>query len=251
MQLELNRRSKVPMYRQLAAELREQIVSGAMAEGYRLPPERELSSRLEVNRTTVLQAYQQLKDEGLIASKVGKGTFVLPAASASRTSHTSNSDFGNAITRTTRSSAEMGTSQASSSGDVERATSTDFLTTDQGSSSAAVHTIRESRSVQGPEPTVVRPPWSVLFSDYSNRFTYHDIASAERAQRGDTIIDFATVRRTRRISRTICCARSASKHSNRGNSTANRNHLSRDSKSCVRCLPNICAHEAYNAASAT
>ena len=166
MQLELNRRSKVPMYRQLAAELREQIVSGAMAEGYRLPPERELSSRLEVNRTTVLQAYQQLKDEGLIASKVGKGTFVLPAASASRTSHTSNSDFGNAITRTTRSSAEMGTSQASSSGDVERATSTDFLTTDQGSSSAAVHTIRESRSVQGPEPTVVRPPWSVLFSDY-------------------------------------------------------------------------------------
>ena len=59
------------------------------------------------------------------------------------------------------------------------------------------------------------------------------------------------VRRTRRISRTICCARSASKHSNRGNSTANRNHLSRDSKSCVRCLPNICAHEAYNAASAT
>ena len=35
MQLELNRRSKVPMYRQLAAELREQIVSGAMAEGYR------------------------------------------------------------------------------------------------------------------------------------------------------------------------------------------------------------------------
>ena len=180
MQLELNRRSKVPMYRQLAAELREQIVSGAMAEGYRLPPERELSSRLEVNRTTVLQAYQQLKDEGLIASKVGKGTFVLPPASASRTSHTSNSDFGNAITRTTRSSAEMGTSQASSSGDVERATSTDFLTTDQGSSSAAVHTIRESRSVQGPEPTVVRPPWSVLFSDYSNRFTYHDIAGAAR-----------------------------------------------------------------------
>ena len=191
MQLELNRRSKVPMYRQLAAELREQIVSGAMAEGYRLPPERELSSRLEVNRTTVLQAYQQLKDEGLIASKVGKGTFVLPPASASRTSHTSNSDFGNAITRTTRSSAEMGTSQAFSSGDVERDTSTDFLTTDQGGSSAVVHTIRESRSVQGPEPTVVRPPWSVLFSDYSNRFTYHDIASAERAQRGDTIIDFA------------------------------------------------------------
>ena len=44
MQFTLNRRSTVPMYRQLAAELREQIVSGAMAEGYRLPPERELAS---------------------------------------------------------------------------------------------------------------------------------------------------------------------------------------------------------------
>ncbi len=32
MQFTLNRRSTVPMYRQLAAELREQIVSGAMAE---------------------------------------------------------------------------------------------------------------------------------------------------------------------------------------------------------------------------
>ena len=196
MQFTLNRRSTVPMYRQLAAELREQIVSGAMAEGYRLPPERELASRLEVNRTTVLQAYQQLKDEGLIASKVGKGTFVLPL---------------------------------------------------QHIETARIPVVRHEPIDEEPKPSVVRPPWSVLFSDYSNRFTYHDIASAERAQRGDTIIDFAT----RRISRTICCARSASKHSNRGNSTANRNHLSRDSKSCVRCLPNICAHEAYNAASAT
>ena len=129
------------MYRQLAAELREQIVSGAMAEGYRLPPERELASRLEVNRTTVLQAYQQLKDEGLIASKVGKGTFVLPL---------------------------------------------------QHIETARIPVVRHEPIDEEPKPSVVRPPWSVLFSDYSNRFTYHDIASAERAQRGDTIIDFAT-----------------------------------------------------------
>ena len=141
MQFTLNRRSTVPMYRQLAAELREQIVSGAMAEGYRLPPERELASHLAVNRTTVLQAYQQLKDEGLIASKVGKGTFVLPL---------------------------------------------------QHTETARIPVVRHKPIDEEPKPSVVRPPWSVLFSDYSNRFTYHDIASAERAQRGDTIIDFAT-----------------------------------------------------------
>ena len=88
MQLELNRRSKVPMYRQLAAELREQIVSGAMAEGYRLPPERELSSRLEVNRTTVLQAYQQLKVLSPPKSAKARSCCRLPPQAEHRTRQT-------------------------------------------------------------------------------------------------------------------------------------------------------------------
>ncbi|MBT1172347.1 PLP-dependent aminotransferase family protein [Bifidobacterium sp. MA2] len=164
MQLDLNRRSGVPMYRQLAAQLREQIVSGALAAGYRLPPERELAARLEVNRTTVLQAYQQLKDEHLIASRVGKGTFV-----ASVESGASVGREGDPRTpRTTRTP-------------------------------AVVHTIRDGAAPasDAAEPPVIRPPWSVLFSDYSNRFTYHDIAEADRAQRGSGgrdahVIDFAT-----------------------------------------------------------
>ena len=57
---------------------------------------------------------------------------------------------------------------------------------------ARIPVVRHEPIDEEPKPSVVRPPWSVLFSDYSNRFTYHDIASAERAQRGDTIIDFAT-----------------------------------------------------------
>lgn len=160
MQLRLNRHSSVPLYRQLAAELRERIVSGALAEGYRLPPERELAGQLEVNRTTVLQAYQQLKDEGLIASKVGKGTFVLPVSPV----------------KPAVAPAQRGTPTSPS--EVRH---------------TELHTIRQQhRPSDAPEPTIVRPPWSVLFSDYSNRFTYHDIASAERAQRGDMTIDFAT-----------------------------------------------------------
>lgn len=154
MQFTLNRRSTVPMYRQLAAELREQIVSGAMAEGYRLPPERELASRLEVNRTTVLQAYQQLKDEGLIASKVGKGTFVLPL---------------------------------------------------QHIETARIPVVRHEPIDEEPKPSVVRPPWSVLFSDYSNRFTYHDIASAERCNAAIPSSTLPPARLIRRIFPTICC----------------------------------------------
>ncbi|NMM98754.1 PLP-dependent aminotransferase family protein [Bifidobacterium olomucense] len=167
MQLQLNRRSSVPMYRQLATQLREQIISGELAEGYRLPPERELAARLEVNRTTVLQAYQQLKDEGLIASKVGKGTFVLPQA----------------IAPTLSASSE----QASLTSPISAA-----IPNIGSSAHTQVQVMRRVSSLDHVEPIVVRPPWSVLFSDYSNRFTYHDIASAERAQRGDTVIDFAT-----------------------------------------------------------
>ncbi|PST46685.1 GntR family transcriptional regulator [Bifidobacterium callitrichos] len=163
MRLTVDRHSGVPMYRQLAAQLRESIVSGALAEGYRLPPERELAARLEVNRTTVLQAYQQLKDEGLIASKVGKGTFVLPAAPAASVD-------------------AVGTTALSAS----------------PASSRTADPVADAVSASG-EPPAIRPPWSILFSDYSNRFTYHDIAEADRAQRGGRgegagahPIDFAT-----------------------------------------------------------
>jgi DNA-binding GntR family transcriptional regulator len=52
------------------------IFSGVLPEGYRLPPERRLSEELGVNRTTVLNAYRELKAEGLIDSHVGRGTVV-------------------------------------------------------------------------------------------------------------------------------------------------------------------------------
>ena len=58
---------------------------------------------------------------------------------------------------------------------------------------ARIPVVRHEPIDEEPKPSVVRPPWSVLFSDYSNRFTYHDIASAERAQRGDTIIDLSLI----------------------------------------------------------
>ncbi|MBW3077993.1 PLP-dependent aminotransferase family protein [Bifidobacterium simiiventris] len=193
MQLRLDRHSTVPMYRQLAGELREQIVSGALAEGYRLPPERELAARMSVNRATILQAYQQLKDEGLIASRVGKGTFVLPVAASASTpvpapsGASTSSSFSSDAPETSSDAWSFAPSPASP-----------VASGTPGRPRSQVVTIRDTQRVAAnPEPTVIRPPWSVLFSDYSNRFTYHDIAEAERAQRGGsgangTSVDFAT-----------------------------------------------------------
>lgn len=74
--LKLERESDVPLYRQICHGLREGIVSGELAAGTRLPTERALARELGVNRTTVMNAYNELASEGLIEGHVGRGTLV-------------------------------------------------------------------------------------------------------------------------------------------------------------------------------
>ena len=72
----LDRSSGLPLYRQICQRLREAILSGELSEGTRLPTERALASELGVNRTTVMNAYNELASEGLIEGHVGRGTLV-------------------------------------------------------------------------------------------------------------------------------------------------------------------------------
>src|SRR6266705_4072412 len=72
----LDRSSGMPLYRQICQQLREAILSGELSEGTRLPTERALASELGVNRTTVMNAYNELASEGLIEGHVGRGTLV-------------------------------------------------------------------------------------------------------------------------------------------------------------------------------
>src|SRR5258708_9162574 len=72
----LDRASGMPLYRQICLQLREAILSGELAEGVRLPTERALASELGVNRTTVMNAYNELASEGLIEGHVGRWTLV-------------------------------------------------------------------------------------------------------------------------------------------------------------------------------
>src|SRR6266446_7606072 len=74
--IQLERNSGLPLYRQICQRLREAILSGELAEGVRLPTERTLASELGVNRTTVMNAYNELASEGLIEGHVGRGTLV-------------------------------------------------------------------------------------------------------------------------------------------------------------------------------
>ncbi|PWU07724.1 MAG: PLP-dependent aminotransferase family protein [Terriglobia bacterium] len=72
----LDHRSQYPLYRQLYEQIAEQIRSGRLAKGERLPATRELAGLLGLNRTTVSAAYEQLETEGLISGQVGRGSFV-------------------------------------------------------------------------------------------------------------------------------------------------------------------------------
>lgn len=69
----------IPLYIQIAEGLIGQIETGELAPGAQLPPERELSERLGVNRMTLRRALRVLEAQGLILRRQGVGTFIAEA----------------------------------------------------------------------------------------------------------------------------------------------------------------------------
>ncbi|MEO0947892.1 MAG: PLP-dependent aminotransferase family protein [Cyanobacteria bacterium J06641_5] len=72
----LDRRSDVPIYRQLAEELRHAVLRGRLKPNQQLPSSRILAKSLGVSRATVTQSYEQLLSEGYFEARPGAGTFV-------------------------------------------------------------------------------------------------------------------------------------------------------------------------------
>ena len=72
----LDRRTRIPLQRQIYASIRQAILAGRLVPGTRLPPSRALADDLGVSRTTVVLVYEHLETEGYIASRGSAGSFV-------------------------------------------------------------------------------------------------------------------------------------------------------------------------------
>jgi len=68
--------AQVPLYEQVAAELRRAIADGEVKPGQRMPLAKDLAAVLGVNKNTVLRALRQLRDEGLLEFRRGRGITV-------------------------------------------------------------------------------------------------------------------------------------------------------------------------------
>lgn len=65
-----------PLHEQVAAEIRRAIADGEATPGERLPPARDLAHVLGVNSNTVLRSLRQLREEGLLEFRRGRGITV-------------------------------------------------------------------------------------------------------------------------------------------------------------------------------
>ena len=65
-----------PIYEQIFTQIRDQILSGALAPGEPLPSIRTLAKDLRVSVITTKRAYDELEAAGLINTVAGKGCFV-------------------------------------------------------------------------------------------------------------------------------------------------------------------------------
>ena len=77
LRVKVSREETLDLHEQVAAEIRRAIADGEAKPGERLPPARDLAAVLGVNTNTVLRALRDLREEGLLEFRRGRGVTVV------------------------------------------------------------------------------------------------------------------------------------------------------------------------------
>ena len=78
MDIIISNSSGKPIYEQIADQVKEQIMAGALAAGDALPSMRLLAKELRISVITTKRAYEELERDGFLEKVPGKGCFVAP-----------------------------------------------------------------------------------------------------------------------------------------------------------------------------
>ncbi|GAA3611592.1 GntR family transcriptional regulator [Flavivirga amylovorans] len=74
--IKINKNTKVPKYKQIIVSIEDAILSGALQKGDQIPSINSIKNKHKLSRDTVLMAFNELKNRGIIQSIVGKGYYV-------------------------------------------------------------------------------------------------------------------------------------------------------------------------------
>jgi GntR family transcriptional regulator len=81
MQLHISTGDGVPIYLQIANQVKHLVASGRLAPGDEIPPIRVLAHQLLVNPNTVARAYLELERDGVVVKRHGSGTYISDSGS--------------------------------------------------------------------------------------------------------------------------------------------------------------------------
>lgn len=118
--MQLDFRSEIPIYLQIAEELEDAIVTGAFAEGTQIPSTTEFSGQLKINPATVLKGMNLLVEKGILYKKRGIGMFVAEGAVRSIREARQSQFFDQFIIRMLEEARKLGLSQQEVLNMVER-----------------------------------------------------------------------------------------------------------------------------------
>lgn len=85
--ISLDLKSKIPLYEQIYGYIKNEVQAGRIKSGEKLPSTRSLCRYLEVSRSTVELAYEQLLSEGYVEAQACRGFFVTDVKGLYRLDH--------------------------------------------------------------------------------------------------------------------------------------------------------------------